>query len=82
MKQGKTKSGLFSYLLTNLLMGASLGLLCAIVVLFTDLAHLRDFFASKPDPGVAELRFALNLTLAFALSAALTGFIFMQMEKS
>ena len=82
MKQPKAKSELFSNLLTHLLMGACLGLACAIVVLFADLAHLRDFFANKPDPGVAELRFALNLTLAFAFSAALTGFIFMQMDKN
>ena len=82
MKQGKAKSDLLSSLLTHLLMGACLGLVCAIVVLFADLAQLRDFFADKPDPGMAELRFALNMTLAFAFSAALTGFIFMQMEKS
>jgi hypothetical protein len=81
MKQPKAKSELFSNLLTHLLMGACLGLLCATVVLFTDLMHLRDFFANKPDPDVAELRFALNMTLAFALSAALTGFIFMQVDK-
>jgi hypothetical protein len=31
---------------------------------------------------VAELRFALNMTLAFAFSSALTGFIFMQMDKN
>ena len=82
MKQPKAKSELFSNLLTHLLMGASLGLACAIVVLFADLANLRDFFANKPDPGVAELRFALNLTLGFAFSSALTGFIFMQMDKN
>ena len=85
MKQPKTKpkikTGLFAKLLTHLLMGACLGLACAIVVLSTDLAHLRDFFASKPDPLVAQLRFVLNLALAFALSATLTGYIFMQMEQ-
>lgn len=82
MKQPKTKGGLLPNLLTHLLMGACLGLACAIVVLLTDLAHLRDFFASKPNPDLAELRFALNLSLAFAFSATLTGFIFMQMEQS
>jgi hypothetical protein len=81
MKQGKTKSDLLPRLLTHLLMGACLGLACAILMLFTDLAHLREFFANKPDPHVAELSFALNLCLAFALSATLTGFIFMQMDK-
>jgi hypothetical protein len=81
MKQPKTKSGLFSYLLTHLLMGACLGLLCAIVVLLTDLAHLRDFFAEKPDPRLAQLSFALNLALAFGFGATLTGYVFMQMEK-
>jgi len=81
MKRPKTKSGLFSYLLTHLLMGACLGLLCAIVVLLTDLAHLRDFFAEKPDPRLAQLSFALNFALAFGFGATLTGYVFMQMEK-
>ena len=53
----------------------------AILVLLADLANLRDFFASKPDPLVAQLRFVLNLALAFALSATLTGYIFIQMEQ-
>jgi len=81
MKQRKPKSGLLANLLTHLLMGACLGLACAIVVLFADLGHLRDFFASKPDPHLAELAFALNLSLAFAFGATLTGYILMQMEK-
>jgi hypothetical protein len=81
MKQPKAKTGLFSHLLTHLLMGASLGLACAIVVLLTDLAHLRDFFDTKPDPHLAELSFALNLALAFGFGATLTGYVFMQMEK-
>jgi hypothetical protein len=81
MKQPPAKSGLLANLLTHLLMGACLGLACAIVVLFADLGHLRDFFASKPDPRVAELAFALNLSLAFAFGATLTGYILMQMEK-
>ena len=81
MKQPRAKSELFTNLLTHLLMGACLGLLCAIVVLLTDLAHLRDFFASKADPSLAELMFALNLALAFDSGATLTGYVFMQMEK-
>jgi hypothetical protein len=81
MKQPKAKTGLFPKLLTHLLMGACLGLACAILVLSTDLAHLRDFFANKPDPLIAQLRFVLNLALAFALSATLTGYIFIQMEQ-
>jgi hypothetical protein len=82
MKQPKAKSELFSNLLTHLLMGACLGLACAIVVLLTDLAHLRDFFADKPNPNLAELSFAVNLALAFGFGATLTGYVFMQMEKS
>jgi hypothetical protein len=82
MKQPEAKSGLFSHLLTHLLMGACLGLVCAIVVLLADLAHLRDFFDHKPDPHLAELTFALNLALAFGFGATLTGYVFMQMEKS
>jgi hypothetical protein len=81
MKQPKTTSDLLTDLVSHLLMGACLGLVCAIVVLFADLGHLRGFFASKPNPLVAELRFVLNLSLAFALSATLTGYIFMQMEQ-
>ena len=81
MKQPTTKGGLVSKLLSHLLMGAALGLACALFVLLADLAHLRDFFASKPNPLVAELRFVFNLSLAFALSATLTGYIFMQMEQ-
>jgi hypothetical protein len=81
MKQRKSKSGLLTNLVTHLLMGGCLGLVCAIVVLFADLGHLRDFFASKPDPHVAELTFVLNLSLAFAFGATLTGYIFMQMEQ-
>ena len=65
----------------HLLMGGCLGLVCAMVVLSADLGHLRDFFASKPDPHVAELAFVLNLSLAFAFGATLTGYIFMQMEQ-
>jgi hypothetical protein len=68
-------------LLTHLLMGACLGLLCATVVLFADLAQLRDFFDTKPDPHLAQLSFALNLALAFGFGATLTGYVFMQMEK-
>ena len=81
MKQRKAKGELFPSLLTHLLMGAALGLACAMFVLLADVAQLRDFFASKPDPLVAELSFALNLSLAFALGATLTGFIFIQMEQ-
>jgi hypothetical protein len=81
MKQGNTKSGLLARLVTHLLMGGCLGLVCAIVVLLADLGNLNDFFASKPDPRVAELAFALNLSLAFAFGATLTGYVFMQMEK-
>jgi hypothetical protein len=82
MKQPRTTSELLTDLATHLLMGGCLGLVCAIVVLFADLGHLRDFFATKPDPRVAELAFALNLALAFAFGATLTGYILMQMEKS
>ena len=82
MKQRKTKSGLLASLVTHLLMGGCLGLVFAIVVLFADLGHLQDFFASKPDPHVAELAFALNLALAFAFGATLTGYVFMQMETA
>ena len=81
MKQRRTTSELLTDLVTHLLMGACLGLVCAIVLLLADLGHLRDFFAAKPDPRVAELAFALNLSLAFAFGATLTGYIFMQMEK-
>jgi hypothetical protein len=81
MQQRKPKSGLLANLLTHLLMGACLGLACAIVVLSADLGHLRDFFATKPDPHLAELAFALNLSLAFAFGATATGFLFMQIEK-
>ena len=81
MKQPTTKGGLFSKLLTHLLMGAALGLACATFVLLADVAHLRDFFAIKPDPLIAELSFVLNLSLAFALGATLTGYVFMQMEQ-
>jgi hypothetical protein len=81
MKQPKAKSGLLTRLVTHLLMGGCLGLVCAIVVLYADLGHLHDFFARKPDPYVAELTFALNLALAFAFGATLTGYVFMQMER-
>jgi hypothetical protein len=81
MKQPKTKSRLLSDLLTHLLMGACLGLACAIVVLFANVGHLDDFFAKKADPHLAELAFALNLALAFGLGAVLTGYMFMQMDK-
>jgi hypothetical protein len=81
MKQRKTTGDLLTDLVTHLLMGGCLGLICAIVVLLADIGHLRDFFAAKPDPRVAELTFALNLSLAFAFGATLTGYIFMQMEK-
>jgi len=82
MKQPKTTSELLTDLVTHLLMGAVLGLVFAIVVLLADLGHLRDFFTSKPDPRLAELAFAINLALAFALGATLTGYLFMQMEQS
>jgi hypothetical protein len=82
MKQGKSKSGLLASLVTHLLMGGCLGLVCAIVVLFADLGHLHDFFAHKPNPHIAELAFALNLALAFAFGATLTGYIFMQMDSA
>jgi len=81
MKQRKTTSELLTDLVTHLLMGGCLGLVCAIVVLLADVGHLRDFFASEPDPRIAELTFAVNLALAFAFGATLTGYIFMQMEK-
>lgn len=81
MKQRRTTSELLTDLVTHLLMGGCLGLICAIVVLFADLGHLRDFFATRPDPRIAELTFALNLSLAFAFGATLTGYILMQMEK-
>ena len=61
--------------------GSGLHDVVKVTVLLADIGHLTDFFAGKPDPRLAALSFAVNLTLAFAFGATLTGYIFMQMEK-
>ncbi len=82
MHRPRTNRRLFSELLTQLLMGACLGLACAIVLLVGDLGQLREFFAGEPSPPVAELSFALGLAFACAVGATLTGYIFIASEEN
>jgi hypothetical protein len=80
MNQPRTKRQLLPELLTHLLMGACLGLVCAIVLFVGDLGELREFFAGEPSPPLAELSFALGLAFMCAVGATLTGYIFIVSE--
>jgi hypothetical protein len=76
----RRKGGLLGALMINCLMGAGLGLACAIVLFGCDLANVREFFAGEPNPRIAQLIFGLGLAAMFAIGATLTGFIFLAIE--
>ena len=78
MKRGGAER-LCKLLIPHLLMGACLGLLCAVLLLAADLAHVREFFSNQPDPSGAEMGFALGLSLA--VGATITGYLFIAMDN-
>jgi hypothetical protein len=71
----------FKDLVIHPMMGGCLGLLCAGLLVATDLAHVRELFEGEGNPLLSKALFALGLSLIFAVGASLSGYIFAAMEE-
>jgi hypothetical protein len=62
-------------------MGVALGLGLALVLTFTDAFGVASLIAHSREPGMTLTVFIGTSTLAFAVGATLTGFVFTMMEQ-
>ena len=62
-------------------MGVALGLGFALALTFTDAFGVASLIAHSREPGVTLTIFVGTSTLAFAVGATLTGFVFTMMQE-
>jgi hypothetical protein len=63
-------------------MGAVLGSVLAFCLVRFDIAHIGEIIGNTFEPGAALAVFAGSLILNFAIGAALTGFILVEMDEA
>lgn len=78
----KNQKTLLAKLAGHLLMGSALGLLCAIVVMVGNIAHVADMISAAPDPELPMLKVMAVFGLNFGLGATITGFMFERTDRS
>jgi hypothetical protein len=63
-------------------MGIAMGLAFAFVLTLVNAFQVTDLIAHSADPRTTMIVFVGSFTLAFAVGATLTGFVFMMMDDS
>jgi hypothetical protein len=62
-------------------MGAALGMILGLALLYFDVANIRDVIESSFDPASTRTALGAVLAMQFGIGAALTGFV-LELEKA
>lgn len=73
---------LYANLASHLAMGACLGAMFALTLIVSNTANIFDMMTRAPSPQGTVAIFVGATSLFFAVGATITGFIFIQVEKT
>ena len=80
--QKAPKTSLVVRLVAHLGMGITLGIIFGLCLVHFNIANISAIIQNTFDPGATLAEFIGSIVLDFGIGATLTGFIFMEMDRS
>ena len=78
----KPKNDLVARLAVHFGMGATLGMILAFGLIYSNIGHVGEMIQNAFDPYGTLVEFVGSMVLHFGIGAALTGFILMEVDRT